>query len=156
MLRALTAKPPQIPTKTRPKHVIGVKGKLKVAIELIVFEGKALDEAAKGAGLTTYTLRQALGKAHVIAHLKARREVLRASICGSNILRLGQIRDAADNMPAIQAIRTLEDLDAAPATAGSGASASPGITIRIINQAPAQPMIDVTPDLSTARAVEGE
>lgn len=142
---------PKLPTKDRPKgkQALRVKGKLFNAIELIVFEGLPLDEAATKTGLTTYTIRQAFGRAHVIAHMKARREVLRASACGSNILRLEQIKRAADNMPAIQAIRTLEQMGDDVIGGAAAVSHSPGITIRIINAVQSghadahQPVMDV-------------
>lgn len=90
-------------------------------------------------------MRLALEKPPVLAALKREKQVLRESVSARNILRLAEIRDAADNMPAIQAIRTLEQMGDDQPGAASGASASPGITIRIINQAPAPPTIDVTP-----------
>ena len=132
--------PPRLPTQERPRRpqVVKIGVKLKTAIDLVVFEGLPLNEAAAKSQMTTFQLRQAFARPHVIAHLKARREVLRSSLCGSNILRLGQIRDAADNMPAIQAIRTLGQMSEDQPAGGSAASHSPGITIRIINQAPQQ------------------
>jgi hypothetical protein len=137
---------PRLPIQERKNRALKVKGKLREAIDLIVFEGADLQTASSKSGLTSYTLRQAFARPHVIAHLKARREVLRESLCGSNILRLGQIRDAANNMPAIQAIRDLEGIGERQHSAASGASASVGLTIRIINQSASQPMIDVTPN----------
>jgi hypothetical protein len=93
-----------------------------------VFEGTPLDIAAKQSGLTTYTLRQALGRSHVIAHLKRRREVFRASVCGANVHRLAEIRDAANNIPAVQAIGMLERMDLEPA-ATRATQATPGLVI---------------------------
>lgn len=133
-----TAQLPLLPAQERPRRpqLVKIGQKLRQAIDFVVFEGLPLQEAAAKAGLTTFQLRQAFARPHVIAHLKVRREVLRESLCGSNILRLGAIRDAADNMPAIQAIRTLEQLgdDTHGGTAGS--THSPGITIRIVNVVP--------------------
>lgn len=124
----------------RPKQTPRVKGKLFKAIELMVFEGLPLDEAAKGAGLTTFALRQAIARPHVLAHLKARRVVFRASLCAANDLRLAQIRDAADNMPAVNAIKLLEQIDSdAP---GAAAGRQPGITIVI--QGASEPKIAQT------------
>src|SRR6516165_9062711 len=128
----------RLPTQDRPKRTRRVGKKLFHAIELIVFEGKELGEAAAAAGLTTYTLRQAFARPHVLAHLRERREVLRAAASGKNILRLCEIRDAADNMPAVNAIKCLEGLDDEPLRAANAADAR-GVTIRIINIAPDAP-----------------
>ena len=92
------AKTARLPTPDRPKRTKRVGKKLFHAIELIVFEGKELGEAAVEAGLTTYTLRQAFARPQVLAHLRERREVLRAAASGKNILRLCQIRDSADRL----------------------------------------------------------
>ena len=97
--------PPRLPTPERPRRTQRVGKKLFHAIELIVFEGKELSEAAAEAGLTTYTLRQAFARPNVLAHLRERREVLRAAASGKNILRLCEIRDAENNMPAVNAIK---------------------------------------------------
>lgn len=105
-----------------------VQGKLLKAIDLIVFDGLPLDQAAKKVGLTTYTVRQAMGRTHVIAHIKKRREVFRASVCGANVYRLAQIRDAANNIPAVQAIGMLERMDLEPA-ATRATQATPGLVI---------------------------
>jgi hypothetical protein len=105
-----------------------VQGKLAQAIDLIVFDGLPMDVAAKQSGLTTYTVRQAFGRTHVIAHLKRRREVFRASVCGANVHRLAEIRDAANNIPAVQAIGMLERMDLEPA-ATRATQATPGLVI---------------------------
>jgi hypothetical protein len=123
----------RLPTPDRPKRTKRVGKKLFHAIELIVFEGKELGEAAAEAGLTTYTLRQAFARPQVLAHLRERREVFRAAASGKNILRLCQIRDSADNMPAVHAIKALEQIgdETAPAT-----QATPGIVLKFITMAP--------------------
>jgi hypothetical protein len=122
----------KLPTPERPRRTQRVGKKLFHAIELIVFEGKELSEAAAAAGLTTYTLRQAFARPQVLAHLRERREVLRAAASGKNILRLCEIRDAENNQPAVNAIRVLEGLDIEPSRTTNAADAR-GVTIRIIN-----------------------
>jgi hypothetical protein len=67
-------------------------------------------KAAVKAGLTVRAMRKALQKPHVVKHLKQRRDVFRNSVCAANIHRLAKIRDAADNMPAVNAIKELERL----------------------------------------------
>ena len=136
----------RLPTPDRPKRTKRVGKKLFHAIELIVFEGKELGEAAAEAGLTTYTLRQAFARPQVLAHLRERREVFRAAASGKNILRLCQIRDADNNMPAVNAIKTLELIgDAEDGLMRRATNAGPGISIRIVHQASQPAPIDVTP-----------
>jgi hypothetical protein len=131
------ARTARLPTPDRPKRTKRVGKKLFHAIELIVFEGKELGEAAAEAGLTTYTLRQAFARPQVLAHLRERREVFRAAVSGKNILRLCQIRDAENNMPAVHAIKALEQIGDEQANKPN--LPSPGISIRIVqmNSAPA-------------------
>jgi hypothetical protein len=121
----------------RPNRVDQPTPKIREAIKLMVWEGKPFDEAAASAGLTTRQMRLALEKPSVLALLKREKQVLRESVSARNILRLGEIRDAADNMPAIQAIRTLEGMGEDQDGGSQRASASPGVTIRIVNVLPA-------------------
>lgn len=104
----------------------------------MVWDGKPFNEAAKEVGLTSRAMRLALQKPHVLAAVKRETQVLIESEGPRNIHRLVKIRDAAENMPAVQAI---DRLMRAPDTVHGGqsaASSSPGITIRIINNAPQQ------------------
>ena len=90
-------------------------------------------------------------KPHVMAYYNAGLQVLRASERPKNIKRLQEIRDAADNMPAVQAIKTLEQLsDIEANNRGSGMPVLPGLQIVIV-QAPPRPQaagltIDVVPN----------
>jgi hypothetical protein len=60
--------------------------------------------------------------------------VSRARICARNIHRLREIRDAANNMPAVQAIRDLERTPDDEA-ASQRANRSPGVVIIVHNGA---------------------
>ena len=105
--------------------------RVRRAIELMVNDALDYQHAAAQAGLTTYALRLALAKPHVAAFLKAQVQVLRTAQGPRNIHRLCQIRDAADNMPAVNAIKALEQL---PDEAATRAGAGPvGVSIRIVN-----------------------
>jgi hypothetical protein len=120
-----------------------VSGKLKVAIDAMLYDGSRRAEAAQAAGMTDHGLREAFKKPHVKAYYNQGLVVLRESERARNIIRLAEIRDAADNMPAVQAVKALEQLsDDAPAGVADPRSL-PGITIRIMQPAP-QP-IDITP-----------
>lgn len=127
--------------------------KLQTAIDAIVFEGADLQAAAQTAKTSTRVLRRALERRHVLAHLKRRREVLRTSARGSNIRRLVEIRDAANNMPAVQAIRELERMDDGDEIAAA-ARRSPGVVILVTGNASVTPLsvgVDGTyaPDIRT-------
>src|SRR6516162_1596148 len=100
------------------KTVIPVKrigGRLKQALDLMVWgDGERRyfpdNEAAAIAGLNVLSIRNALHKPHVHAYYRTQCQVLRARESPANIHRLCEIRDAADNMPAVNAIRALEQI----------------------------------------------
>jgi hypothetical protein len=74
----------------------------------------------------------------------SRAAVLRARESPANIHRLCEIRDAADNMPAVNAIKTLEGLDEDLMRRNTD-TPTPGIVLRIVNMAPQPVPIDITP-----------
>lgn len=118
----------------KPKR-LRVGKKLQIAIDAIVFEGADLQEAARTANSSTRAIRRALERSHVVAHLRKRREVLRTSAAGQNIRRLVAIRDAAENMPALQAIRELERLGDEQHSAGRISTPFAGVTVNIVHVA---------------------
>jgi len=75
--------------------------------------------------------------------------VLRSGERPKNIHRLCEIRDAADNMPAVNAIKALEQIDAEAIGRPNAAAQTPGVVVRIINvtqpSTDAGKVIDVTP-----------
>jgi hypothetical protein len=113
-----------------------IRGKLKAALEAMVWDGLDWDEAARNAKLTTAAMRKALGKAHVIAFLKHEREVLRASMGGKTLVRLAELRDQDENrnaaVKACQVIEQLGETDSARG-AGIGLPRAPGLVIQIIS-----------------------
>jgi hypothetical protein len=122
-----------------------IRGKLRQAVDAMVWDGLEWNEAAKQFNFDVRAMRNALARPHVVAYLRSERQVLRESLSPRNIHRLREIRDAADNMPAIQAIRTLEQMGDDTMHGNGAVTHSPGLTIRIINQVAAAPMVDVTP-----------
>jgi hypothetical protein len=100
------------------------------------------NEAAAIAGLNVLSIRNALHKPHVLAYYKQQREVLRARESPANIHRLCEIRDAANNLPAVNAIRALEQLGGDEQTNKLN-TPSPGISIRIVTLASPPPPIDI-------------
>jgi hypothetical protein len=136
------------PTKDQPNKRLKIGAKLRIAIDAIVFEGLDFPAAAARANCSVRSIRKAFERSHVLAYLRRRREVLRASACGSNISRLVQIRDAAENMPAIQAIRTLEQMGETDSVASS-AQRSPGVVI-IVQGAVSPPRVLENEDVDDA------
>lgn len=124
-----------------------VTGKLKVAIDAMLYEGARRPDAAAKAGMTDHSVRSALRKPHVLAYYNAGLEVLRTSERPRNIKRLAEIRDKADNMPAVQAIRALEQMAEDEARPGGHTQQLPGLVVvinsRFADAAPAP--INVTP-----------
>ena len=108
-----------------------ITARVKRAIEAMVNDGADYQQAAKQVGLSTYALRLAFAKPHVMAFYKTQCQVLRASTTARNIHRLCEIRDAENNMPAVNAIKALELIGDEQTT--NKQTTSPGVTIRIVN-----------------------
>lgn len=128
-----------------------VSGKLKVALDEMLFKGSCRADAAKAAGMTDHGLREALKRPHVKSYYSAGLEVLRTSERSRNIFALAKVRDTSDNgMAVVSAAKALEQLvDVAPPT-GATERDRPGVIVQIIT-APQQPVgagvvIDVTPE----------
>jgi hypothetical protein len=116
----------------------------------MVDEGKRIDLAAQEVGMTTSAVRKAFERPHVLEYVRKRRQMLLASVNARNIQRLAEIRDAADNMPAVNSVLALERMAGdASSTGGTGVSHSPGVTI-VINSGqsderqPVKTTIDLT------------
>lgn len=142
-----------------------VSGKLKVALDEMLFKGSRRDDAAQAAGMTNHGLREAFKKPHVKAYYNAGLEILRTSERARNISTLADVRDKSENdMARVSAAKTLEQLAEpnGPGGAGGGRSGAragwcvdlsdtPGVVIHIVP--PTQPVkpgddaIDVTPNL---------
>jgi len=108
-----------------------VTGKLKTALDTMVWQGARRAEAALTAGMTDHSLRAALKKPHVKAYYLAELDVLRTSERSRNIFRLTEIREqTANQMAAINAIKALEQMGDEAQTA-AGSMRSPGVVIVI-------------------------
>jgi hypothetical protein len=124
-----------------------IGGRLKQALDLMIWgDGTRRylpdNEAAAIAGLHVLSIRNALTKPHVLAYYREQREVLRARESPANIHRLCEIRDAADNMPAVNAIRALEQIGDDQQTNRPN-TPSPGISIRIVQVSSPPAPIDI-------------
>ena len=105
--------------------------RVKRAIELIVHEAMAFDEAAREVNFSLRALRLAMNKPHVMAYYKAECEVFRDCRRARNYQRLAQIADDQNNMPAVNAIKTMMGLELEQTN--NKQTTSPGVTIRIVN-----------------------
>lgn len=132
---------PAIPDEQRLRsRKLQVTGRLKVAIEAMAWEGLKLKDAAVAADLTYHALYSALRKPHVLAHYNALLVVLRTAERARNIHRLAEIRDAGNNMPAVQAIGMLERLsDDSSIRSTTSQAATPGVCINIVTHAQSTP-----------------
>jgi hypothetical protein len=102
-------------------------------MKAIVWEGQELDQAAKTANLTTFQVRQALARPHVIAWVKQEREVFRAHVSAQNIHRAKQLRDESGNaMAQLGAMKFIEQIGDEPG-AGSVQQRAPGMVIVVMN-----------------------
>ena len=130
----------------------GLTTAVRTAIDAMIYDRCTRAQACKRAGFTERALYLALAKAEVATYWNQALQVLRVGERASNIHRLCDIRDAADNMPAVNAVKALEMLDAV-AVARPVGQPSPGIVIRFVTQtmthamtqAQPAPIVDITP-----------
>ena len=119
----------------------------------MVWLGMARKEAAHAAGLTEHALYSGLRRPHVKAFYLRELDVLRTSERAKSIHRLVDLRDAANNMVAIQAIRTLERMDDDAERRPAATQHGPGLQIVIV-QGDAKPTVDahIVPSLEDGSA----
>jgi Neuraminidase (sialidase) len=121
---------------------------MRNALNAMVWEGLTDNQAAVRTKLNVTTIRQALKTSHVQAYYRDQLQVRRERERSRNIHRLCEIRDAANNMPAVNAIKVLEQV-ADDDNASGKRSVVAGFTI-INNYAPTNPLTarDVTNEAS--------
>lgn len=137
----------QAKTASRPGKVTG---KLAEACRLMVEEGLTYQEAAQQAGLHVRSMYVAMQRRHVLAHLRAMREVFVERICLENPRHLAELRGQRANMAAaVRAVGQLEMMRNEPRYPG-GVQTQPGLTVVIMGAAPAarstSPVIDMRAD----------
>jgi hypothetical protein len=123
-----------------------IGGRLKQALDLMVWgDGERRyfpdNEAAAIAGLNVLSIRNALHKPHVQAYYRTQCQVLRSRESAACIHRLCEIRDAADNMPAVQAIKTMM-FDEYEQTNRPN-TPTPGVSIRVVQVSSPPAPIDI-------------
>jgi hypothetical protein len=121
-----------------------VTGKLKTALDLMVWSGKKRVDAAQEAGLADCSLRAALRKPHVLQHYNAELAALRTSLRAKNVHRLDTIADDSKNdMARVAAVKALEII-IEQADERTGAVTMPGLQIIIVQPAPGPREINPT------------
>jgi hypothetical protein len=122
-----------------------VTGKLKVAIEAMIWEGLPRADAATKAGMADSSLRFALRKPHVMAHYNAELASLRMSLRARNLHRLdGIAEDSKNDMARVASIKVLEQLaDVAEQHHRPGQTQMPGVSIIIMQRAPEPKLADL-------------
>lgn len=126
---------PAIPTAKQPEK-LKITGKVRTAIQSMVWQGLKRDEAAEKAGIKDNSLYVALRRPDVKAFYLAELDVLRTSERARNIHALVDVRDTGTNqMATVAAVKALEQMS--DETGGNaGGTTSPGVVIQIINGAP--------------------
>jgi hypothetical protein len=130
---------PNIPTRQAiaakgRSGALTVSGKLKVALDEMLYKGSRRPEAATAAGMSDHGLREALKKPHVKAYYNSGLEVLRTSERARNISALAQVRDDSENdMARVSAAKALEQLAEpnGPGGPGGGRGARAGWVITL-------------------------
>jgi hypothetical protein len=136
-----TTLPTALPTTRQAAAIEGrsrrgaVTGKLRTALDVMVWSGEKRADAAQKAGLADCSLRAALRKPHVLQHYNAELSALRTSLRARNVHRFDTIADDSKNdMARVAAIKALEVItDQADERARPGAAILPGLQIVIVN-----------------------
>ena len=111
-----------------------VTGKLKTALDLMVWDNLKRKDAAEKAGLADSSLRFAFRKPHVMAYYHAELKALRDNLRARNVHRLDGIADDSKNdMARGAAVKALELIsDQADEKQRPGSQMLPGLQIVII------------------------
>lgn len=114
-----------------------VTGKVRVAVEAMVWQGLSRKDAAQHAAMSEHGLYQALRRPPVRALYLGLLDVLRTSERARNIHALVEVRDQTDNqMARVGAVKALEQMEEQQ-LASVNRSAVPGLMI-VVNAAPAR------------------
>jgi hypothetical protein len=107
-----------------------VTGRLRVALDAMVWEAASRKEAAEKAGMTDHSLHQALRRPHVMAYYRSECEVLRLSGRAKRLHRLEAL-GGQDGNAAVAAIKAAEQIGDEQATSPNGIIQRPGLVIVI-------------------------
>jgi hypothetical protein len=134
-----------LPVAPQRQPLERITGKVRAAIDAMVWSGLPRSKAAEAAGISEHGLYKALRKPPVRAHYLRELEVLRTSERARNIHTLAEVRDQTTNqMARVQAVKALEQLDDQPQARQGMQASVPGLVI-VVNQSapnPANPLIE--------------
>ncbi len=130
-----------------------ISPQLRIALDSMVQEGLALDEAARKAKMTTRGVRLALERPHVLRYLRQARAAFISEVRATNPRRLRELRAQESNpAAAVRAALAIEQLDGGDRTPPPGTKL-PGITIVITdNGRPIKTIGPPSPPTIEARA----
>jgi hypothetical protein len=139
--------PPAKEKKAKPPRK-QIRGKLKTALDLMVFGDSDLPvydflAAARKAGFTPQAMRKAIERPHVRQYLNEQKQVFRESASAQNIRRAIELRDQDENKTA--AVHAMRYLD------GEG-STKAGVNVSVTNVMPGV-VIDLREDPRGPRPV---
>ena len=147
---AISTDKPSASLPTRPSNpkLERVTGKVRIAIEAMVWDGLPRDQAAAKAGISEHGLYKALRKPPVKAAYLSELDVLRTSERARNIHTLAEVRDQTSNqMARVQAVKALEQIDEQAAEGSGRSNALPGLQIVVVTGGAQRPMVDITPSV---------
>jgi hypothetical protein len=126
----------------------GVSGRLKAALDDMVWNGTAWDEAARKANLTVRAMRLAMGRPAVLAYLRRERGVRLVSASTKNLSRLEELRDQDANVTgAVQAAKAIEAMTSeavgGPRTIGISGGPRAGYVIDLSDDGPSPGVVIV-------------
>jgi hypothetical protein len=112
-----------------------VTGKLRAALDYMVWDNLKRKDAADKAGLADSSLRFAFRKPHVMAYYHAELKALRDNLRAKNVHRLDGIADTSPNhMARVASIKALEQIaDQADEKNRGGPALLPGLQIVILS-----------------------
>jgi hypothetical protein len=132
--------PIQADPKAKPAKELKITGKVRTAIEAMVWLGLKRDEAAQHAGMKDNSLYVAMRRPDVKAFYLAECEMLRLSGKARRIHRLNEMVEQDDNKAAVvNAAMALERLGDDNPLSSLANARSPGVVVQIINSSAAQP-----------------
>lgn len=132
-----------LPEKQTRHHEPKVTGKVRDALNAMIWDGLPRKDAAAQAGISEHGLYKALRKPAVKALYLSELEVLRTSERARNIHTLAEVRDQKTNqMARVQAVKVLEQISDESHERGPAAPFS-GVVVNIIQAAAHAPQAPI-------------
>ncbi len=132
-----------------------VTGRLRVALNAMIWDGKKPADAAHTSGLADRSLRAALAKPHVRQYILAAARAIRNGEFIANLRTLIDVRDNSENdmarIAAVKELRAMDENEAKSGTSDGSMPVAPGLVIQVIGRAEISDgqrpnVINVTPE----------